>query len=169
MRKAIHHLKTADPVLGALIERVGPYRQDFTTPTFENLSRSIVYQQLHGKAAATIFSRLLAAGDQTGRRGAAVAEGPPEGYRVASAGDAVTGTGKGTGAGAAARRPSGRGYVDRGHRRQRPWLTTVTARLSGASWAKLSLGSSPGMGSSPRKASSSSSRWAGRKANAACG
>jgi DNA-3-methyladenine glycosylase II len=58
MRKAINHLKKADPVLGAIIERVGPYRMQYRDPSFENLVRSIVYQQLSGKAALTIFNRL---------------------------------------------------------------------------------------------------------------
>jgi DNA-3-methyladenine glycosylase II len=61
MQKAIYHLKGSDPVLGAIIERVGPFKMAYSPPTFHNLARSIVYQQLHGKAAATIFSRLLAA------------------------------------------------------------------------------------------------------------
>ncbi len=59
MRKAILHLKKADPVLANIIERVGPYRVDFREATFESLARSIVYQQLSGKAAATIFGRLV--------------------------------------------------------------------------------------------------------------
>jgi len=61
MRKALNHLKKADPVLGAIIERVGPYNIEYREPAFHNLVRSIVYQQLHGKAAATIFGRLQAA------------------------------------------------------------------------------------------------------------
>ena len=61
MRKALNHLKKADPVLGAIIERVGPYKIQYREPVFQTLVRSIVYQQLHGKAAATIFGRLQAA------------------------------------------------------------------------------------------------------------
>lgn len=61
MAGAIRHLKSADPVLGALIERVGHYKPRYSPPTFENMARSITYQQLHGKAAATIFGRLLVA------------------------------------------------------------------------------------------------------------
>jgi DNA-3-methyladenine glycosylase II len=64
MRKAILHLKRADPVLAAIITRAGPYRIQYREPTFQTLVRSIVYQQLSGKAALTIFNRLLeAAGD----------------------------------------------------------------------------------------------------------
>ena len=58
MRKAIQHLKKADPVLAAIIERVGPYRMNYDEPAFASLAEAIVYQQLHGKAAATIFKRL---------------------------------------------------------------------------------------------------------------
>lgn len=57
MRKAILHLKKSDPVLRAIIEQVGPFRMEFGEPTFHNLAESIVYQQLNGKAAATIFDR----------------------------------------------------------------------------------------------------------------
>jgi len=58
MRKAILHLKRADPVLAAIIERVGAYRMNYDQPSFASLAEAIVYQQLHGKAAATIFKRL---------------------------------------------------------------------------------------------------------------
>jgi DNA-3-methyladenine glycosylase II len=61
MKKAIHHLKTADPVLGTIIDRVGPYKMQYLDPNFHTLVRSIVYQQLSGKAALTIFNRLIAA------------------------------------------------------------------------------------------------------------
>jgi DNA-3-methyladenine glycosylase II len=61
MKRAIQHLKTADPVMAAIIDRVGPYKIQYTEPTFHNLVRSIVYQQLNGKAASTIFGRLAAA------------------------------------------------------------------------------------------------------------
>jgi DNA-3-methyladenine glycosylase II len=61
MRKAIHHLKKADGVLAAIIERVGPFQMQYREPTFQVLVRSIVSQQLSGKAALTIFTRLKAA------------------------------------------------------------------------------------------------------------
>ena len=60
MREAVRHLQKSDPILAAIIERVGPCRMDYGVPEFENLARSIVYQQLNGNAAATIFSRLEA-------------------------------------------------------------------------------------------------------------
>ena len=61
MRKAINHLKKADPVIATIIEQVGPYQMRHGDPTFEALARSIVYQQLSGKAAGTIYGRLAAA------------------------------------------------------------------------------------------------------------
>lgn len=57
MRKAILHLKKSDPVLAAIIERIGPYRIQYGEPTFHSLAEAIVYQQLNGKAAETIFKR----------------------------------------------------------------------------------------------------------------
>jgi DNA-3-methyladenine glycosylase II len=65
MRHAVRHLKKSDPVLAAIIERVGPYRLTFREPTFETLVRSIAFQQLNGKAAKTIFDRLVAAAGGT--------------------------------------------------------------------------------------------------------
>ncbi len=56
MKRATNHLKKADPVLAAIIERVGPYKIKYSEPTFQTLVRSIVYQQLNGKAALTIFN-----------------------------------------------------------------------------------------------------------------
>ncbi|HLX43080.1 MAG TPA: DNA-3-methyladenine glycosylase [Bryobacteraceae bacterium] len=61
MRKALNHLKKADPILGSIIDRVGPLKIEYREPVFQTLVRSIVYQQLHGKAASTIFGRLMAA------------------------------------------------------------------------------------------------------------
>jgi len=61
MRKAIQHLKKADPVLASLIGRVGAYRMEYRDPSFETLVRSIVYQQLSGRVARVIFERIAAA------------------------------------------------------------------------------------------------------------
>ena len=70
MEAAIFHLRTCDPVLAKIIERVGPCQLANREPTFETLARSITFQQLHGKAAATIFARVRKA---TGRRFTAAA------------------------------------------------------------------------------------------------
>lgn len=59
---ALTHLRAQDPILGALIERTGPFslQPPRTNNLFSALLRSIVYQQLHGKAAATILKRVHA-------------------------------------------------------------------------------------------------------------
>src|SRR5437763_8321769 len=64
MRKAVLHLSQSDPVMRAIIERVGPCRMEYGDPEFHSLAEAIVYQQLNGKAAVTIFKRFTAlAGD----------------------------------------------------------------------------------------------------------
>src|SRR5579883_1431617 len=57
MRKAVRHLRKSDPTLAAIIEQVGPFRMEYAEPTFHSLAESILYQQLNGKAAVTIFRR----------------------------------------------------------------------------------------------------------------
>ncbi|MBC7788910.1 MAG: DNA-3-methyladenine glycosylase 2 family protein [Anaerolineae bacterium] len=61
-RSAVRHLKRSDPKLAALIERVGPCRFETRSEGthFDAVARAIVYQQLSGKAAATILSRFHA-------------------------------------------------------------------------------------------------------------
>ena len=61
MKKAIRHLRTSDPVLDGIIQRVGNYGIQFREPDFETLVHSIVYQQLSGRVASVIFGRLAAA------------------------------------------------------------------------------------------------------------
>ena len=60
MRKALLHLKKSDPVMRTIIERIGPYRIEFGEPVFHSLAEAIIYQQLNGKAALTIFNRFAA-------------------------------------------------------------------------------------------------------------
>jgi DNA-3-methyladenine glycosylase II len=57
MTKALNRLRRSDPALAAVIQKVGPCRIDYLEPQFATLARSIVYQQLNGKAAASIFAR----------------------------------------------------------------------------------------------------------------
>jgi len=57
MRKAIFHLKKSDPVMRGIIERIGPCRMKFGEPVFHSLAEAIIYQQLNGRAAETIFNR----------------------------------------------------------------------------------------------------------------
>ncbi len=61
MRRAILHLQQADPVMAGIIERIGPFKMRYREPSFDAMARSIVFQQLHGKAAATIFERVRCA------------------------------------------------------------------------------------------------------------
>jgi DNA-3-methyladenine glycosylase II len=67
--EAIAHLKASDARLAALIDCAGPFtlKLDPAPSPFESLLESILYQQLHGKAAATIHARVRAyfGGDPT--------------------------------------------------------------------------------------------------------
>ena len=58
---AVAALSAADPHLGRLIGRAGAFTLKLasTQSPFEALVQSIIYQQLHGKAAAAIHHRLL--------------------------------------------------------------------------------------------------------------
>jgi DNA-3-methyladenine glycosylase II len=57
MRKAVNHLKNSDPIMRTIIDRIGPCRMRFGPPAFHSLAEAIVYQQLNGRAAETIFKR----------------------------------------------------------------------------------------------------------------
>lgn len=59
---AVVHLSGADPSMAALIHAVGPFEARLRPAhnPFEALSESIAYQQLSGKAAATIYGRYRA-------------------------------------------------------------------------------------------------------------
>ena len=58
--KAVLHLRQSDSILAAIIERIGPCKMAFADPTFHHLAEAILYQQLNGKAAVTIFNRFAA-------------------------------------------------------------------------------------------------------------
>ena len=59
---AVAHLRVCDAKLARLMDRVGPFRLQLkqTSSLFLALAEAIVYQQLTGKAAATIFARVRA-------------------------------------------------------------------------------------------------------------
>src|SRR5437868_3348721 len=61
-RAAMRRLAKADPVLGALMKAAGPFTLQLRTmhSPFEALARNIIYQQLHGTAAAAIHARVVA-------------------------------------------------------------------------------------------------------------
>ncbi len=85
--KAIAHLSARDPALGALIDRIGSFSLELkpAESLFEALLRSIVYQQLHGKAAATIHGRVL---NELNRQG-----GPTPATLVKTSDEALRGAG----------------------------------------------------------------------------
>ena len=60
--RAIAELSAADPRLAALIKSLGPFGLELhrSGDIYASLIRSIIYQQLHGKAAAKIYARVLA-------------------------------------------------------------------------------------------------------------
>lgn len=62
LRRAERHLRRADARMAELVRRIGRCRLDEARqPTsFAALARTIVFQQLSGKAATTIYRRLLA-------------------------------------------------------------------------------------------------------------
>jgi DNA-3-methyladenine glycosylase II len=59
---AVAHLSAVDPKLARLITAAGPFtmRLAHQQSPFEALTEAIIYQQLHGKAAAAIHGRLIA-------------------------------------------------------------------------------------------------------------
>ena len=59
--KGVEHLRASHPRMATLIDRVGPCEIGIhTLQPFQALAQSIVYQQLNGRAAATILGRVLA-------------------------------------------------------------------------------------------------------------
>lgn len=67
-RRAVRHLRSADPDLGALITSIGPFAMQLQSAhdTFAALSEAIVHQQLSPKAAATIYGRFTTLLDRSG-------------------------------------------------------------------------------------------------------
>jgi 3-methyladenine DNA glycosylase/8-oxoguanine DNA glycosylase len=59
---AVDHLRAGDEILAGVIDAVGPFRMQLigASSIFGALAQAIVYQQLTGKAAATIFARFRA-------------------------------------------------------------------------------------------------------------
>lgn len=84
---AIATLRTADPLLGSVIERVGTCRLEQVQQSGDllySLSRSIIYQQLSTKAATTIHQRFLQLyGDKSLLSPTAILDTPDEVLRQA--------------------------------------------------------------------------------------
>lgn len=60
--EAVGHLSSVDPAMAKLIRLAGPFTLEIRRlhNPFEDLARNIIYQQLHGRAAAAIHERVLA-------------------------------------------------------------------------------------------------------------
>jgi DNA-3-methyladenine glycosylase II len=58
IKKARRHLRSADPVMKAVIDAVGPFTLRLERDRFGMLVRSIISQQISGSAARSIRSRL---------------------------------------------------------------------------------------------------------------
>jgi methylated-DNA-[protein]-cysteine S-methyltransferase len=61
-RVAVRHVRKADPALARVIDSAGRFQLELqkTASPFAALAEAIVYQQLSGKAAATIYGRVCA-------------------------------------------------------------------------------------------------------------
>ena len=66
--EAVRHLRRADPVLGGLIDRIGPIEQTMEPDLWWSLVDAIASQQISARAATTIIGRLEALGGGDGRR-----------------------------------------------------------------------------------------------------
>ena len=80
---AIEHLRSVDQKLAPVIERHGHPTITPTTDAVRSLARSIVWQQLSGKAAATIWDRFLGLYGGRFPRPAAIAATPDAALRGA--------------------------------------------------------------------------------------
>lgn len=58
IRTARNHLRKSDPKMAKIIKAVGPFKAETRRDRFTALARAIVYQQISGKAAASIWDRL---------------------------------------------------------------------------------------------------------------
>jgi DNA-3-methyladenine glycosylase II len=78
-------LSAADPILAKVIDQVGPcsLKPAARVNLFQALLRSIIYQQLHGKAAAAIHARVLAAFGGEKAKAAALLEISDDVFRAA--------------------------------------------------------------------------------------
>ncbi len=87
-RAAVAHLRAVEPALARLIDAVGPFRMELksTRSIFGALAEAIVYQQLTGKAAATIFGRVCALFPRAH-------DGPTPEHILAASDDALRGAG----------------------------------------------------------------------------
>lgn len=59
VQAAIEHLRKADRRMKRVIDAVGPFGLKFHRDRFQSLVRAIVWQQISGKAAQSIYNKLL--------------------------------------------------------------------------------------------------------------
>jgi len=59
--EAVRHLKAKDPLLGEIIDRIGPIERPIDSDLFSALVNNIVGQQISMKAQETVWKRMLAA------------------------------------------------------------------------------------------------------------
>ena len=57
--KAVKHLQSCDPTLGALMQRAGALEIESRGGAFKSLGRAVLFQQLAGPAARAIMGRVL--------------------------------------------------------------------------------------------------------------
>jgi 3-methyladenine DNA glycosylase/8-oxoguanine DNA glycosylase len=85
VNKGVRHLRRCDATMSRLIERGGRCRLDEAqhSASFAALVRSIVYQQLSGKAAGTIYSRFTGVLGRRQPNPRAILDADPEALRAA--------------------------------------------------------------------------------------
>ncbi len=90
--EAVRRLSVADATMARLVKRVGPFAlqiRHLHNP-FEALARNIIYQQLHGNAAAAIHARVLALGGKSKLRPRDILDATEESLRGAGLSGAKT-------------------------------------------------------------------------------
>ena len=74
IRDARNHLRKQDPVMKKMIQSVGPFTVKVQRDRFKTLARSMVSQQISGKAADSIWKRLESLVAETGITAEAIAK-----------------------------------------------------------------------------------------------
>ena len=84
-REAVRRLASADATLARLMKLAGPFAMEIRHlhDPFEALARNIIYQQLHGKAAAAIHARVIALSGKGKLRPEDILAAPEAGLRAA--------------------------------------------------------------------------------------
>lgn len=92
VRRARRHFAAADPLMLALMARIGPCRLDtrVAPDAFTALVRAIVAQQVSAKAAATVFARVIALMPAGRLRAGAILDLDPEMLRATGLGPTKT-------------------------------------------------------------------------------